>query len=84
MEATSTYMFHKIFVDKNYSLGKKMQKFITEAPTLRSHNQLVGGLNELSDDMLQSFNCTRKELLSILCYCRKSVEDYYHNRMYNH
>jgi len=33
LEATSTYMFHKIFVDKNYSLGKKMQKFINQNPS---------------------------------------------------
>lgn len=30
--------------------------------------------------MLQNFNCTRKELLEILCHCRKAVEDFYHNK----
>ena len=34
LEATSTYMFHKILVDKNYSLGKKMKKFIQESASL--------------------------------------------------
>jgi hypothetical protein len=30
LDATSTYMYHKIFVDRNYSVGKKMEKFIRE------------------------------------------------------
>ena len=30
LEATSTYMYHKIFVDKNYSLGMKMKRLLEE------------------------------------------------------
>lgn len=39
---------------------------------------LYRGLEEISDDMLMSFNCSRKELLKILGYCRKNVEEYYY------
>ena len=28
LEATSTYMYHKIFVDRNYSMGRKMNKLV--------------------------------------------------------
>ena len=30
LEATSTYMYHKIFVDKSYSLGMKMKRLLEE------------------------------------------------------
>ena len=32
--------------------------------------------------MLKGFNCTRKELLEILCHCRQTVEDFYHDRKF--
>jgi hypothetical protein len=38
----------------------------------------------VSDDLLQGFNCSRKELLEILAYCRKSVEQYFHNIHHQH
>ena len=28
LDATATYMYHKIFVDSNYSIGKKMKKLL--------------------------------------------------------
>lgn len=31
LEATATYMYHKIFVDNNYSIGKKMQKLLDKS-----------------------------------------------------
>jgi hypothetical protein len=43
---------------------------------------VIGGLKEVTDDMLKNFNCTRRELLEILCHCRTTVEDYYHDRKF--
>jgi ABC-type nitrate/sulfonate/bicarbonate transport system substrate-binding protein len=31
LEATSTYMYHKIFVDRSYSMGKKMLELVGES-----------------------------------------------------
>lgn len=79
LEATSTYMYHKIFVDKNYSLGLKMRRLLEEGAEEigelpREEAMLVvGGIREITEDMLKGFNCTRKELLEILCHCRKTV-----------
>ena len=39
-------------MDKNYSLGKKMKKFIQESTSLEEENQILGGINEIADDML--------------------------------
>lgn len=89
LEATSTYMYHKIFVDRNYSMGRKMLKLVsTSKEQLHEHSNkeaaiIIGGLREVTEDMLKSFNCTRKELLEILCHCRKTVEDYYHDRKFH-
>ena len=41
-------------------------------------------LGEISRDLLQGFNCSRKELLEILAYCRKSVEEYFNTRHNQH
>jgi hypothetical protein len=30
LEATSTYMYHKIFVDRNYSMGRKMLRLVSD------------------------------------------------------
>ena len=38
LDATATYMYHKIFVDRNYSLGKKMNKLIEEGPPSKNSN----------------------------------------------
>ena len=42
----------------------------------------IGGIREITDDMLKGFNCTRKELLEILSHCRQAVEDFYHHRKF--
>lgn len=35
LEATSTYMYHKIFVDRNYSMGRKMDKLVNESKDMQ-------------------------------------------------
>jgi len=87
LDATSYYMFSRMLVDGNYGLGQKMQavsrRFKEEAKleTISKDDLmwLSEALNEISDDLLLGFNCSRKELLEILAYCRKSVEQYFHN-----
>lgn len=87
LDATSYYMFSKMLVDSNYSLGQKilavLNKFKGEERVENCSKDdihwLHEALNEVSDDLLQGFNCSRKELLEILAYCRKSVEQYFHN-----
>lgn len=81
-------MYHKMYVDRNYSMGRKMNKLVSNTKEqLNEHSNkqaaiIIGGLKEVTSDMLKSFNCTRKELLEILCHCRKTVEDYYHDRKF--
>ena len=82
-------MYHKIFTDKKYSIGRKMGRLLEEAGSEEIIGQqktdsliIIGGIREITADMLKSFNCTRKELLEILCHCRKTVEDYYHDRIF--
>lgn len=50
LEATSTYMYHKIFVDRNYSMGRKMLRLVSdtkdqlhEHPSKEAHH-IIGGL----------------------------------------
>lgn len=81
-------MFSRMLVDANYTLGRKMQlvceRFNSEAQIEAASKDelrwLSEALSEMSRDLLQGFNCSRKELLEILAYCRKSVEEYFHNR----
>ena len=88
LDATSYYMFRRMLVDSNYTLGKKMQvvceKFYKDKQTSSASKDelrwLTAALAEMSKDLLQGFNCSRKELLEILAYCRKSVEEYFHTR----
>jgi hypothetical protein len=92
LDATSYYMFSRMLVDSNYSLGKKMEtvcdKYSGETQ-IASYSKdelrwLSSALAEMSKDLLQGFNCSRKELLEILAYCRKSVEEYFHTRHQQH
>ena len=62
-------MYHKIFVDRNYSLGLKMKRLLEEGSENISEmakedaRLAIGGIREITEDMLKGFNCTRKELL---------------------
>lgn len=64
-------MFSRMLVDSNYTLGKKMQtvesKFKDETHIAASSKDeirwLSAALAEMSKDLLQGFNCSRKELL---------------------
>jgi hypothetical protein len=42
-------------------------------------NWLNQALNDISDTLLQGFICSKKELTSILAFCRQSVEEYFDN-----
>lgn len=80
-------MFSRMLVESNYTLGKKILTVFNKLKSEQSMENcsksdihwLHTALNEISDDLLQGFNCSRKELLEILAYCRKSVEQYYYN-----
>lgn len=65
----------------NTLIESKKNKNIVDLPETEAFIT-VGCIQEITHDMLQGFNCTRKELLDILCHCRKSVEDYYHDRIF--
>lgn len=42
----------------------------------------VEGLkSELIEDLLKDFNCSRKELLDILCFCGMAMENYLYERL---
>ena len=78
-------MFGRMLVEKNYTLGREIQEVglrFEDEPQLEQCPRgelrwLAAALNEISDDLLEGFNCSRKELLEILAYCRKSVEVYF-------
>jgi hypothetical protein len=71
LDATSYYMFSRMLVDSNYSLGQKIMSVLgkfkgeerVENCTKDDLHWLHEALNEISDDLLQGFNCSRKELL---------------------
>lgn len=64
-------MFSRMLVDSNYTLGKKMQtvcekfnkEIQIEAASKQELKWLSHALSEMSRDLLQGFNCSRKELL---------------------
>jgi hypothetical protein len=81
-----------MLVDGNYSLGQKILSILSkfkdeekiDSCSKDDLHWLHEALSEISDDLLQGFNCSRKELLEILLYCRKSVEQYFHNIHHQH
>jgi len=68
LDATSYYMFSKMLVDNNYTLGKKMKivcdRFNKDTQLVSSSKEelrwLSAALAEMSRDLLQGFNCSRK------------------------
>lgn len=92
LDATSYYMFSRMLVDGNYSLGQKMLSVLCKLKDEQRVEDcskddlywLHEALSEVSTDLLQGFNCSRKELLEILAYCRKSVEQYFYNIHHQH
>lgn len=84
LEQVSVYMFHQIFCNTAYSMGKKIKVLMTKSKEFHKKGQkekdsvAIGCINEIGDEVLSNFNCSRKELSDILCFCRISVENCYH------
>ena len=87
LDSTSYYMYSRMLVESNYSLAQKIAVVLNR---YRNENRienlskeelrwLSDSMSEISDNLLQGFNCSRKELLEILSYFRKSVELFFHN-----
>ncbi len=80
-------MFSRMLVDTNYSIGKRITIIVNQFKDKKNIEDLKfteliwlnSAIGEVTEEMLEGFNCSRKELYEILGYCRKSVENYFYN-----
>ena len=61
-------MFSKMLVDKNYSIGKRMELIVSYFQEINSQKDkkmshllwLNQAISEITDEILEGFNCSRK------------------------
>lgn len=85
LEATSKYMYSKMLLEENYSMGQKVNAFLSasnDSISLQNIEWIENVKNEMVSDMLEGFNCSRKELTQILCFCRTVVEEFLYSRIF--
>ncbi len=67
-------------------MGQKIKSFLEAIPKgdicLGTVEWIENMKNEVVEDMLEGFNCSRKELTQILCYCRIVVEEFLYMRVF--
>ena len=66
----------KAFLDKigKHSLAKHLEKHL-----VRWTEEMK---NEMVQDLLKGFNCSRKELTEILPFCRSTIEEFLYSRIF--
>jgi hypothetical protein len=85
LEATSKYMYSKMLLEEHYSMGQKVTSFlsvVSRTVSLQNIQWIEEVKNEMVEDMLEGFNCSRKELTQILCFCRTVVEEFLYSRIF--
>lgn len=78
-------MYGKMLLEQNYSIGKKVSEYyLHELPSSIDYEDVVwveGLKGELIEDLLKDFNCSRRELIDILCFCSMALENYLYDRI---